>query len=48
VQEVQHSTVIISKASSVSANSQSAASNDKTFQSWIKLKRFDEYVHSAC
>ena len=42
MQEVQHSTVIISKASSVSANSQSAASNNKTFQPWTKLKGFDE------
>jgi len=42
VQEVQHSTVRISKAASVSANSQSAAFDNKTFQSWIKLKGFDE------
>ena len=42
MQEGQHSTFRISKASSVSANNQSAASNNKTFQSWIKLKGFDE------
>jgi len=42
VQEVQHSTVRISKASSVSANSPSQVFNNQTFQSWIKLKRFDE------
>jgi len=33
VHKKQHSTVTISKA--VSANSQSTASNDKTFQSWM-------------
>jgi len=42
VQEEQHSTIRISKASSVLLNSQSAASNNNTFQSWIKLKCFDE------
>jgi len=44
VREEQHSTVRISKASSVSANSQSAVSNNKTFlfQSRIKLKGCDE------
>jgi len=42
VQEAQHSTVRISKVSSVSANSQSYASNNQTFQSWIMLKGFDE------
>jgi len=40
--EKQHSTVRISNASSISANSLSAASNNKAFQSQIKLKRFDE------
>jgi len=43
-QEEQHSAVRILKASTVSANSQSAASNNKTFQSWIKLKGFDEFL----
>ena len=42
VQEDQPLTVRISKALSVSANSQPPASNSKTFQSWIKLKGFDE------
>jgi len=43
VQEAQHSTVRISKVSSFSANSQSQASNNQTFQSWIMLKGFDEF-----
>ena len=42
VQEAQHSTVRISKVSSVSANSQSYATNNQTFQSWIMLNGFDE------
>ena len=42
VQEVQHSTVRISKASSVSADSQSQTSNNQIFQSWFRLKGFDE------
>jgi len=42
VQEAQRSTVKISKVSSVSANSQSYASKNQTFQSWIMLKGFDE------
>jgi len=32
----------LSKASSASADSQPVASNNKTFQSWIKLRGFDE------
>ena len=42
VQEVRHSTVRIAKASSFSANTQSYASNNQTFQSWYVLKGFDE------
>ena len=42
VQKVQHSTVRIAKASSVSANTQSYASNNQTFQPWNVLEGFDE------
>ena len=42
VQEAQHSSVRISNVSSVSANTQSYASNNQAFQSWIMLKGFDE------
>jgi len=45
VHEAQHSTARISYVWSVSANIQSYASHNQTFQSWIMLKGFDKSPH---